>query len=64
MPSCLPYSEVGVLLLHLADSTFNESECGAWCQENNLEELEGTARLMLSVCVCGPWENPIDSDAH
>lgn len=64
LPSCLPYSEVGVLLLHLADSAFNESERSARCQENNPEELEGTAQLMLSVCVCGPGENPIDSAAH
>ncbi|KAG7230809.1 hypothetical protein INR49_019623 [Caranx melampygus] len=56
--------EVAVLLLHLADSAFNESECSARCQENNPEELEGTARLMFSVCVSGPWENPIDSAAH
>lgn len=64
LPSCLPYSEVGVLLLHLADSAFNESECSARCQENNPEELEGTARLMFCVRVSGPWENPIDSAAH
>lgn len=53
-----------MLLVHLADSAFNESECSARCQENNPEELGGTARLMFSVCVSGPWENPIDSTAH
>lgn len=56
--------DVGVLLLHLADGAFNESERSGRCQENNPEELEGTARLMLSVCVRGPWEDAADSAAH
>lgn len=56
--------DVGVLLLHLADGAFNESERSGRCQENNPEELEATARLMLSVCVRGPWEDAADSAAH
>lgn len=57
-------SDVGVLLLHLADGAFNESERSGRCQENNPEELDGTARLMLSVCVRGPCEDAADSAAH
>lgn len=51
LPSCRPYGESRCwLLLHGADSVFNESECSAQRQENNPEELGGTARLALSVC--------------
>lgn len=55
---------VGVLLPRLADGAFNESERSGRCQENNPEELEGTARLMLSVCVRGPSEDAADLAAH
>lgn len=59
-----PCGDVGVLLLHLADGAFNESERSGRCQENNPEELEGTARLTLSVCVRGPGEDAAAAAAH
>lgn len=53
-----------MLLPRLADGAFNESGRSGRCQENNPEELEGTARLMLSVCVRGPSEDAADLAAH
>ncbi|TNN59633.1 hypothetical protein EYF80_030119 [Liparis tanakae] len=43
LASCPPYRGVGVLLLHLADGAFNESECSGRRPENNPEELQGAA---------------------
>lgn len=58
------FGRCGDVSVHLAGGAFNESERSGQRQEDNPEELEGTARLMLTVCVRGPREHAVDSAAH